>query len=661
MNRAKVVNKIWAAALAFCVALYAAILFLNNLASSQSNILQPSGIETGMQNFRAFYDKRDRLVYAATYKNMLIAYSETGEKRWEFATNGPVTDVAFDYERGLAYAGCDDRSIYVLDAATGQLVETLDIQRRVYKVHVQPGGGMIAVSAGINANKHTIFIFDKDWNQLLKIDIGAVTRALSFNAGYDAFIIGTDRGDVAVYDLNGKRLKRARVDSDVIAVSDTDSGIFAFTKKGRFYAFDEGLNQFSVRKFEDYGDGMSMEMTPDGAWAGLGFRHGDFLLLDERGEAQFTHRFDAQVTGIAVTDDFTYVTGQGDFFYRLDNKTLSTIKQLRNYTQLLFILSIAFPLLLLFLLVMAAPPIKAGLFRAAAVLYKHKTAYLLLIPTFALIIMFSYYPVVMAFIRSFTDWNMFQQSARQIKFIGFRNFVKMIEEGYFLTGVGNMLILLVTGIIKTFTMPLLTAKLVFSLASPKLKYWTRFAFVLPMIVPGIVGALMWQNIYDPQIGMLNAILEKVGLESWTHVWLGEEATAIWAIVGMGFPFVGYFAFLVYYGGLINIPSDLFEAAKVDGCPAWRNFVSIQLPLIKPQMKLLLMLTFIGSVQDFGAIFILTKGGPGKATYVPGLEMYYNATRFGQYGYACALGLVMFLVIFAGTLFNNRLNAGSDLA
>lgn len=159
---------------------------------------------------------------------------------------------------------------------------------------------------------------------------------------------------------------------------------------------------------------------------------------------------------------------------------------------------------------------------------------------------------------------------------------------------------------------------------------------------------------------MNALLKSVGLESWQRVWLGDEATALWAIIFMGFPWVNSFAFLVFYGGLINIPEDLFEAAKVDGSnPAW-NFFHIHLPLISPQLKMLIITTFISSVQDYGGVMLLTAGGPGTATYVPGLELYYAATRFGQYGYACAMGVLMFIVILAGSMLNLKIRTEEAL-
>lgn len=128
----------------------------------------------------------------------------------------------------------------------------------------------------------------------------------------------------------------------------------------------------------------------------------------------------------------------------------------------------------------------------------------------------------------------------------------------------------------------------------------------------------------------------------------------------GLSFISAFAFLIYYGGLIDIPSSLFEAARADGSNGWWNFSRIHLPLITPQFKMMIILTFIGTVQDISNILLLTNGGPGTSTYVPGLELYFNITMFGKYGYACALCLMMFIVILGCTILNLKLKTNSEL-
>ena len=314
----------------------------------------------------------------------------------------------------------------------------------------------------------------------------------------------------------------------------------------------------------------------------------------------------------------------------------------------------------LFFLILAVEKIRRPVVHFFKTLYRYKTAYLLLTPTVLLLLLFCYYPAYIALTRAFTDWSRSQSYMSDIKFIGLDNFRTMIEEGYFFTGLKNLGIIILSAFIKVMTVPLIVAKLVFSMTGNRAKYWFRFLFVVPMVVPGVVAALMWVQIYDPSIGLINQVLQTVGLESWQRVWLGDERTAIWAVVFMGFPFIDAFAFLVYYGGLINIPSSLFEAARVDGSNPVMDFTRIQLPLITPQIKLLIVLTFIGAIQNFTGILLLTSGGPGSSTYVPGLELYYNATKFGRFGYACALGVVMFVAILMGTIINMRMKSNEAM-
>jgi ABC-type sugar transport system permease subunit len=187
----------------------------------------------------------------------------------------------------------------------------------------------------------------------------------------------------------------------------------------------------------------------------------------------------------------------------------------------------------------------------------------------------------------------------------------------------------------------------------------RLLFVLPMVVPGVVSALMWKQIYDPTIGLLNQLLGRMGLENLQQVWLGDERWALWAILFVGFPFVGVLPFLVFYGGLMNIDSGILESARIDGANRAKIFFRIQLPILMAQVKILLILSFIGSAQDFSGIYLLTGGGPGTSTYVPGLELYFNTTQFGRFGYACALGLVLFVFTMIGTLLNMKIKTNSD--
>lgn len=197
--------------------------------------------------------------------------------------------------------------------------------------------------------------------------------------------------------------------------------------------------------------------------------------------------------------------------------------------------------------------------------------------------------------------------------------------------------------------PLLVAELIFGLRKEVHRYVFRTLFVLPAVVPGLITVYLWRMVYDPYAGLLNQLLGVFGLEHLQKAWLGNEQTALWAIIGAGFPYISAFPFLIFMGGLLNISQELYDAAKIDGATWWSRFWRIDVPLLVPQFRLLAFFAFSGAIQGFAHIFIYTRGGPGYATYVPGLQMYYRITD-GDFGYASAIGVVLFALVLLGTLF-----------
>ena len=460
-------------------------------------------------------------------------------------------------------------------------------------------------------------------------------------------------------DLTGETLNEVKLTGDVysLAVAAETGEVAVIDKTGQLFKFDSGLNeQFRV---ELAGEGRAVGMSADGCWIAAGTREGDIHILDGSGNVQYSTIQGTEVSQLYFGEGHSYVVTLSDKLYGFSAERLENLGLMSTIQDCSVWVILALAVLLAAALIATFPRSRALAIRFFKSMYRHRVAYIMLAPSIILILIFNYYNVFQAFYYAFTDWSLATKTMREVKFIGLDNFVKMFTEGYFLLGVKNLVIIIVCSFVKLLTVPLLLAEVVFAMrtktgASSRRRYWFRLLLVMPMVVPGVVNALMWKNIYDPNIGALNSFLDAVGLSSWKHSWLGDETTALWAIIFMGFPWVNSFAFLVYYGGLINIPVELFEAAKVDGSrPLW-NFLHIHVPLISPQLKMLIITTFISSVQDYGGVYLLTAGGPGTATYVPGLELYYAATKFGQYGYACAMGLVMFIVILLGSMLNMRM-------
>lgn len=276
--------------------------------------------------------------------------------------------------------------------------------------------------------------------------------------------------------------------------------------------------------------------------------------------------------------------------------------------------------------------------------WKARVAYLFALPAIGFILLFSYYPAAMSFYYSLTNYSLRSVT----KWVGLDNYETILfNDPYFRIGVQNMLVITITSVIKTLTVPLLIAELIFWLRNHWHSYIFRTLFILPTVVPGLVFTLMWRQIYDPDTGLINEVLGAIGLEQWQTAWLGNPDTALWAIIGVGFPWVDAFALLILLGGLLNINGDYFDAAKVDGASVWQRFRNIDLPLLVPQFRILLFFAITGTIQGFVSIFVLTRGGPGMTTYIPALQMYMRISD-GDFGYASAVGVILFLVILVAT-------------
>lgn len=276
--------------------------------------------------------------------------------------------------------------------------------------------------------------------------------------------------------------------------------------------------------------------------------------------------------------------------------------------------------------------------------------YGLLAVPLALLSVFVYIPVLWAFSRSLFEFEIGGDS----RFVGLRNYVEFLtQDPVTWPSLGNMLFLTAFAVCVRLSIPLVVAKLIHSIPTERWRYAYRILFLVPIVVPGIAIQLIWRDLIYADRGIINEFLRVVGLGEWAHGWLADPRTALFAVALIGLPFVGGFEVLIYYAGLSNIPESVNEAARLEGCTGVRKFFLIDIPMVLSQLKLILLLTIIGGVQAFEGLFVITRGGPGFKTTVPGLWMYYNAFSFQRMGYACAVGVCLFAIIFGLTLLNMR--------
>lgn len=280
--------------------------------------------------------------------------------------------------------------------------------------------------------------------------------------------------------------------------------------------------------------------------------------------------------------------------------------------------------------------------------------FLFVAPAIIMNLIFDWYPMFEGLYRSFYKWDGYKTA----NFVGFGNFIDIFKDDIFWTSLGNMLFFLVMAIL--LMVPTIVASVIlFRIRNYRAQYIYRILFCIPMVVPWVIILLMWQFMYNPQYGLINRLLETAGLEQLKQTWLGDSNLVKWCLVFMGFPFVTTNAALIYLGGLKSVSDSVWEAGALDGVGPLQKFLHLELPLIIGQFKLNLIGTISAAITGYGVQLILTKGGPGFSSMVPGLYMYFSAFKSQKYGYASALGLVLFIISLIVTLLTMKFLRNED--
>lgn len=184
----------------------------------------------------------------------------------------------------------------------------------------------------------------------------------------------------------------------------------------------------------------------------------------------------------------------------------------------------------------------------------------------------------------------------------------------------------------------------------KFKNFVRTITFFPIVLPIIAVGQLFRKIYEiqPNYGLVNSLLSNIGLEQHVTAWLGEPETAFICLLVMTlWNSVGFYA-VILYGGLLDIPNDIIESARMDGANSFRLFKDILSPLLRPIIITCVVFSFTGSIKVFESIVALTKGGPGEATVSLAKQMYDTAFEAGNYGYGSAIAMVIFIVCIIGT-------------
>ncbi|MBO9607091.1 MAG: ABC transporter permease subunit [Paenibacillaceae bacterium] len=585
-------------------------------------------------------------IIASTVDNRLVLLVN-GAVSKQVQIDDSIGDIAVSADRTKIYVGTASRKVFLYNVDLAP-VGGFEVNGRVASLDsAGPGRLIVAYGIGQYSEKYWISLYDEQGTMEFRTQIGFDINAIA--SGAQGILFATDDGDVGLLSPAGEEVWRRSLQSPVARAGAAGEQFVAGDLEGNVYRLNAAGQVVWTSRVSNYKIGTVASVSAEGRVL-AGDESGKMYMLGADGQLQHKTKLAANLVPgpLRLTEEsFTLFTENGE---QLDCSIDALFASNRQAAMLRTIL-IADAVLLLALiaaLVAAIPRWRAAGARLWRRLLQSRKAYVLLLPSLSLMLLFKYVPALMAIGYSFTNFSLKEPLA----FIGLDNFVKIGSDRLFWTGMKNMGLIVAATVVKDLTMPLLTAELIFWLRSSRLKYWLRTSFVLPTIVPGIVVILLWKMIYNPDAGLINHALESIGLGAWKHAWLAEESLAIWSIMFAGFPFISIFAFLVYYGGLIGISKDIYDAAAIDGMDVGKRFRFIDLPMIRPQIRLIVFLAVIGSVQSFANIYIYTRGGPGTATYVPGLQMY-DKLSSGDFGYASSLGVVLAVIFLIGVYLNQK--------
>ena len=259
------------------------------------------------------------------------------------------------------------------------------------------------------------------------------------------------------------------------------------------------------------------------------------------------------------------------------------------------------------------------------------------LPAFLGCFIFIFVPSIFSFLLSFTHWNLIND----LRFVSLDNYIELFQSSEFWYVFRNTIVYAFSVTIIGTIIPLVLASVLHSRIIGKDFFKT--SYFLPFITPMVVIALIWQWIFDPNIGILNYLL-KININ-----WLYDENVAMFALIIVSvWKLIGY-NIIIFLSGFSSISEQVYEAANIDGASRIRTFFAITVPLLSPTIFFVLLITTISSFQVFDLIYLMTQGGPENSTNVLVYWLYKNAFEFFEIGKASAVAYVLFIFIFILTM------------
>jgi putative chitobiose transport system permease protein len=272
--------------------------------------------------------------------------------------------------------------------------------------------------------------------------------------------------------------------------------------------------------------------------------------------------------------------------------------------------------------------------------------YLFLIPACVVLATFVLYPALKAIYLSFTNFNMI----REAEVVGFANYINVWRDPFFWAALKNTLLYMVVVVPVLVVAPIFLAALV-NKHIPGITF-IRAAIYLPVITSLVISGLIWKWVYEEQ-GILNYVLLASGLTTDPVAFLTDPANALFSVMAVTiWSGMGYYM-VIYLAGLQSIPRHLYEVAEVEGVSAWQQMIHITIPLLRPSIAVVTVMSSIAAMKVFEEVYVMTQGGPMDSTKTLVYYLYESAFSEFEMGYASAIGVVLFLLTLVFSLINLR--------
>jgi len=270
------------------------------------------------------------------------------------------------------------------------------------------------------------------------------------------------------------------------------------------------------------------------------------------------------------------------------------------------------------------------------------SAWIFNIPTLAILAVVVLVPLIEATYISFLSYNL--KLPKATRFIGLQNYISLLSDPLFWYSLRVTAIFVAVSVTLIVILGLLFAMLLSE--EFRGRGVLRALLLIPWAVTGVMAGILWRWIYNPEYGLLNIILNSIGINIGSFAWLNESSTAL---LSVALAYVWGFtptSTILYLGAIQSLPAELYDSAKIDGAGAWQRFYSITLPLLKPATMVILIISTMFALKEVGLVYVMTSGGPGNETTVLGWLIYSEAFKFLDFGRGAAVSFVLAAITIA---------------